>query len=229
MNTYVAMYEEVVNKYRPKYGPYIADHKLKTGMREVSLFGRAGEGVWLSGELLAAALIGKGKFCKVVFTMPSERRNTLTRSFLRFADVPVRFPVAWIHNADDMLVMEEELLRFNSPILDFEMPVVMQRMNPEGFCVVNSPKAPRDIEGDIAGKLVTVDATKISVEYLGNPFFMNIAVVGAYLAAKNVVELNEMEKAIRGFVNPRGHRIFEGEKGDMNIKALRAGYESVRV
>ncbi len=228
MNTYMAMYERVVNKYSAEYGPYFKAYKAKTGMREVTLLGRAGEGVWMTGELLASALIEKGKRCKVIFMMPGERRNTLTRSFLRFADVPVDFPVSWIHSADDIIILEEELLTFNSPVLDVEVPVITTRMDPNGFCVINSPKAPGELGGDIAGKPVTVDATRISVEYLGNPFFMNMAVMGAYLAVRKDILIEEMEAAIRNFINPRGHRPFAGEKGDMNIKALRAGYASVK-
>jgi 2-oxoacid:acceptor oxidoreductase gamma subunit (pyruvate/2-ketoisovalerate family) len=229
MNTYMAMWDRVVGKYSGEYGPYFDAIKEKTGLQEVTLIGRAGEGVWVTGELLAATAIDKGKFSKVIFAMPGERRNSPTRSFLRFADVPIHFPASWIHQADDMLIMEEEMLTFSSPVIDLEVATMTRRMKPGGFCIVNSPRPPEELKGDIAGRPVTVDATKISIEYLNNPFFMNMAMVGAYLAVRKHFSLEDVEKTIRGFVNPRGHKIFEGRKGEMNIKALRVGYESVKV
>jgi Pyruvate/2-oxoacid:ferredoxin oxidoreductase gamma subunit len=57
---------------------------------------------------------------------------------------------------------------------------------------------------------------------------MNMAVIGAYLAFRKTILIEDMETAIRDFTNPRGHRILEGKMGEMNIKALRAGYESAK-
>ncbi len=228
-NTYMAMWDKVVNKYSDHYASYFESYKNKTGMYEVSLIGRAGEGVWSAGELLGAAAIEKGKFGKVIFCMPGERRNSPTRSFIRIADQPENFPVSWIHRADDVLILEEELLHFTSAYLDFDVATVTQRMNPKGFCVVNSPKPPREIDAMVAGTLVTVDATKISLEQLRSPFFMNMGVIGAYLAIRKSFTLEEMETAIKNYTNPRGHKIFAGEIGEKNIQALRAGYKMVRV
>lgn len=226
MNTYMAMWDNLVNKYSEKYAPYFESYRNEKGMTEVTLLGRAGEGVWLAGELLAAAAIEKGKYSKVIFAMPGERRNSPTRSFLRMADKPVHFPASWIYSADDMLILEEDLLTFFSPVLDFEVEILTRRMNPSGYCIVNSPRSPGELGGDIAGKPVTVDATRISLEYLGSPFFMNTAVIGAYLAVRKTILIEDVEAGIRNFTNPRGHRSFEGKAGEMNIKALRAGYES---
>jgi len=228
INTYMAMWDKVVNKYSGEYGTYFESYKAKTRMQEVSLIGRAGEGVWLAGELLAAAAIEKGKYSKVIFTMPGERRNSPTRSFLYIADEPVHFPVSWIHKADDILILEEDLLTFSSPMLDLDVATMTRRMNPHGYCIVNSPKQPIELEGEVAGKLVTVDASRISVEYLGGPFFLNTAVIGAYLAVRKSILIEDIEAAIKNFINPRGHKILDGEKGEMNIKALRAGNESAK-
>ena len=228
MNTYMAMWDKLVKKYSDEYGPYFESYNKEKGVLKVTLLGRAGEGVWLAGELLAAAAIEKGKYSKVIFAMPGERRNSPTRSFLRIADKPIRFPASWIYSADDVLILEEDLLTFSSPVLDFEVATLTRRMNPNGYCVVNSPKEPGELGGDIAGKPVTVDGSRISVEYLGSPFFMNMALIGAYLAVRKTVLIQDIEAAIRSFINPRGHRIFQGEKGEMNIKALRAGYESAQ-
>lgn len=227
-NTYMAMWDKVVNKYSDHYRPYFESYKSKAGMHEVSLIGRAGEGVWSAGELLGAAAIEKGKYGKVIFCMPGERRNSPTRSFIRIADQPVHFPVSWIHQADDVLLLEEDLLNFTSIYLDFDVATVTQRMSPKGFCVVNSPKAPSELVASVSGKLVTVDATKISLEQLKSPFYMNMGVIGAYLAVRKSFSLEEMEKAIRNYTNPRGHKIFAGETGAKNIQALRAGYQGVK-
>jgi len=227
MNTYMAMWDKVVDKYVGEYGPLFNKFDRDKGMKEVTLIGRAGEGVWVTGELLGAAAIEKGKYSKVLFSMPSERRNSPTRSFVRIADKPVTFPVSWIHSADDVILLEEDLLDFYSPVLDFEVEVVTRRMKPNGNCYVNSPKRPSELKAEVTGRLVTLDATKISVKYLGSPFFMNIAMLGAYVAVSKAFSLEDIEQGIRNFINPRGHRIFEKELGDKNIQALRAGYNNV--
>jgi Pyruvate/2-oxoacid:ferredoxin oxidoreductase gamma subunit len=127
-----------------------------------------------------------------------------------------------------VLILEEDLLSFSSPVLDFDVSTLTRRMNPNGYCVVNSPKKPNKLGGDIAGRPVTVDGTKISLEYLKSPFYMNMAVIGAYLAFRKTIDIEDMERAIKEFINPRGHKILEGKMGEMNIKALRAGYESAK-
>lgn len=228
MNTYMAMWDNVVNAYSAQYGPYFQSYKAKTKLKEITLIGRAGEGVWMAGELLGAAAIEKGKYGKVIFTMPGERRNTPTRSFVRFADVPVHFPVSWIHSADDMIILEEELLTLNSPVLDLDISIMTGRMTPDGFCVINSPKSPAKFRRSVPGKPVTVDASAISISCLGSPFFVNIPVIGAYLAVSKELTIEDVETAIRRFINPRGHRIFSDTKAELTIKALRAGYESAR-
>lgn len=228
MNTYMAMWDKVVDTYSGQYGPYFQSYKASTGLKEITMIGRAGEGVWMAGELLGAAAAGKGKHSKVIFTMPGERRNTPTRSFVRFADIPVHFPVSYIHNADDMIILEEELLSMSSSVLDLDVSTMTHRMLPTGFCVINSQKSPAELRGYIAGKPVCVDGSAISNNYLGSPFFVNIPLLGAYLAVSKELKIEDMENAIREFINPRGHRVFDETKSKQSIKALRAGYESVR-
>ncbi|MBI5444303.1 MAG: 2-oxoacid:acceptor oxidoreductase family protein [Deltaproteobacteria bacterium] len=229
MNAYMDMWDRVVAKYSGEYGPCFADYKAKTGLRETILLGRAGEGVWLAGELLAAAAIEQGKESKVIFSMPGERRNSPTRSFLRVADTPIHFPASWIHNADDVLILEEELATLSSAVLDLDIPTIIRRMNPDGFCIVNSAKGPGQLQGGIPGRTVTVDATRISVELFGSPFFVNLAVIGAYLAAAKVFSLEQLESAIANFTNPRGHKVLSGKQGERNVAALRAGYGAARI
>jgi 2-oxoacid:acceptor oxidoreductase gamma subunit (pyruvate/2-ketoisovalerate family) len=224
----MAMWDKVVGAHSGQYGLYFQNYKTKTGLREITMIGRAGEGVWMAGELLGAAASVRGKYTKVIFTMPGERRNTPTRSFVRFSDSPVNFPVSYIHSADDMIILEEELLTLSSPVLDLDVSTMTKRMEPGGFCVVNSQKSPAELERYVSGKPVCVDGSAISNEYLGSPFFVNIPVIGAYLSVSKDLKIEDMESAIKEFINPRGHRVFDQAKSKQSIKALRAGYESVR-
>jgi 2-oxoacid:acceptor oxidoreductase gamma subunit (pyruvate/2-ketoisovalerate family) len=227
-NPYMAMYDRVVNRYSGEYDSHFKSYKAKTKLSEVILIGRGGEGIWLSGEVLAATAIESGKYSKVIFRMPGERRSTPTFSYLRVADEAISFPTSFIYSADDILLFEEDMFTYTSVIFDMDIPTVACRMNPEGLCVVNSAKSPSELSGDLAGKLVTVDGTRISEQYLGTPFYMNFPVIGAYLAAKKSKLMKQMETTIKNFRNPRGHKLFEGKLGDLNIKALRAGYESAK-
>lgn len=229
MTKYTEMWDIIENKYRDEYGPLMEEYKKGVNLREVALIGRAGYGIWQAGELLCGALIASGKFAKSIFLMPGERRNTPTRSFIRFADVSVNLPNSHIYKPDDMIIAESTFLNFQSVVLDVDIVSLLSKMDSTGVCVLNSSKPPDQVNASLKAKLVTVDASQIALEILGDAFLGNTALLGAYIAATKILPLESFEKAIMEFKDPRGRRIYSGEKGELNVKAARAGYESVRM
>lgn len=229
MTKYTDMWDIIENKYRDEYGPLMEEYKKSVNLREVALIGRAGYGIWQGGEILCSALIASGKFAKSIFIMPGERRNTPTRSFVRFADAPVILPNSHIYKPDDMIIAESTFLDFRSPVLDVDIASLVSKMDATGVCVLNSSKLPDQVKASLTAKLVTVDASQIALEILGNAFLGNTALIGAYIAATKILPLESAEKAIMEFTDPRGRRVFSGKRGELNVKAVRAGYESVRM
>ena len=129
------MWDIVENKYKHEYGPLIEEYKNSVNLREVILLGRGGYGMWVAGELLSAALISSGKFAKSIFVMSMDRRNSPTRSFVRFADAPVTFPSSHVYQPDDMVIADSSLLGFQSAVFDIDIPQWLGKLDANGICV----------------------------------------------------------------------------------------------
>lgn len=232
MTTYTQMWDVIENKYKDKYGPYVDNVKDDLKLFELALVGRGGYGIWQGGELLVSALISSGKYGKSIFIMPGERRNSPTRSFVRYSDVPVSFPPCYIYKPDHLIVTEPGFLTFRSIVFDIDMTEQVLKMDENGLIIVNSSKSPQELYENadikIKAKIATVDAAKIAEEILGNPFLTNTALMGAYIALTGVIPFENFAKAITNFKDPRGRNIYSGDKGKSNVKAAEAGYNLVK-
>lgn len=229
MTKYTEMWDVIENKYKDKYATTFENYKNSVSMRELALIGRAGYGLWQGGELLSGALISIGKFAKVVFLMPGERQNSPTRSFIRYADSPISFPTSDIYKPDHLILAEADMLNFRSVAFDIDIPQLTAKMDERGLIIVNSSKHPSELQGLLKARVATVDAARIALELLKSPFHINTAMIGAYLALTNVMSMESFEHSIKTYRDPRGRMVYAGAKGDINIKAAWAGYESIRV
>lgn len=231
MTKYTDMWDIIEDRYKDEYGPSIEEYKQSVNMRELVMIGRAGYGMWQGGELLCRALMSAGKSGKVIFVMPGERQNSPTRSFVRYADVPVTFPGSHIYKPDHMIISDIDLLEFQSLVFDIDTTAFTRRMDEKGLVILDSPMSPDQIKTKtpLKPKLVTVDATQIALDILEAVFHRNTALIGAYLAVTKVMPLESFEKAILEYKDPRGRLVYSGKKGELNIKAARAGYESVKM
>jgi len=90
-------------------------------------------------------------------------------------------------------------------------------MKDGGKLVINSPK-------DLGLKHETtyIDATAIALELLKTPI-TNTVMLGAFAAATGLISLDSLGKGIRLILSR-----FSKEKLDLNIKAIKAGYEEVK-
>ena len=228
MTKYTEMWERVEGKHKPTYGKYFEEYKKSVNMREVIFLGRGGEGMWMAGELLCSALINMGKYAKVIFMMTGERRGALTRSYIRYADAPTDFPAAYIYKPDELVIGDYSVRNLVSLITDVDVPAMIRRMEPDSLCIINSSKPPQALDLAFAGRLAAVDATNIALKVLGNEFFVNMALVGAYAAATGVMELSFLQQCMKEYRNPRGRKPFSGKAGEVNLEAARLGFEGLR-
>lgn len=229
MTKYTEMWDIIENKYKDKYAVTFESYKKSVNMRELALIGRAGYGLWQGGELLSGALISTGKFAKVVFLMPGERQNSPTRSFIRYADSSISFPASDIYKPDHLILAEADMLNFKSVAFDIDIPQLTGKMDENGLIIVNSSKHPSELQGSLRAKVATIDAAKIAIELLKNPFHINTTMIGAYIKLTNVMTMDSFEQSVRAYKDPRGRMVYAGEKGEINIRAAWAGYESVKV
>lgn len=228
MGFYFDMYVNLEKKYE-EYAPIIKNYKTEAGVKEVAIFGRSGQGIWTTGELLCAMMIKKGKHAKTQFHMGGERQLGLGRQYVRYSDKPVIFPVSFLYSADIVLILDLAIANLDSFITGFSVPTFLQRLGKDATCIVNSSNKPKDLQLDTPARIATVDATTIAIEVFNNSLRVNTAGIGALIALTHVVEMGELESMFVDFQNPRGLEIFKGTLGEKNIKAAQMGYELFKI
>ena len=190
-------------------------------LTEIRWHGRGGQGGVTSAEVIAQGAISEGKYGQAFPSFGPERRGAPVQAFNRVDSArPIRVR-AEITEPDVVAVLDPGLMAFIN---------VAAGLKEGGVAIINTRKTVAEIakEFNIKGRVATVNATKISVDYLGSPFLVNVAMIGAYLSVRKGFRIEEVEEAIKNFINPRGHRIFDGKRGEMNFKALREGHKTAK-
>ena len=182
-------------------------------MIEVRFHGRGGQGAVVAAELLAQAAFLDGRIPQSFPFFGVERRGAPVTSYARLDRGPIGVRAS-ITSPDLVVVLEPGLLR-TQPVTD--------GLKPGGLLLVNSPRSPAEIPLSVAGRVATVDATRIALaRKLGSPTLpiVNTAVLGALARASGIVSIASVERAIEQFVPAR---IAE------NRLAALDGYASVQV
>jgi pyruvate ferredoxin oxidoreductase gamma subunit len=130
-------------------------------------------------------------------------------SFCRIDDkeIRVREPIA---EPDALIVQDPTLLH---------QVAVFEGLTPDGYVLINTRKSFAELglaELELPGRRMTVPATDLAREHLGRPL-PNAVLLGAFAAVTGVVEIDEVEAAIRDK--------FSGKAADGNVAAARAAYE----
>lgn len=174
-------------------------------MIEITFHGRGGQGAVTAARLLAEAAFLEGKLCQAFPTFGAERRGAPVCAFTRISDVPIRAR-SQVYSPDHVVVLDSSLLGVVN---------VCEGVKGDGWVVVNS-KRPISLP---AGRVATVDATKIAVETIGRPI-VNTAMLGAFARVTGLVSLDSLVRVVE--------RHFSGRGAVGNINALRTAYEEVR-
>lgn len=171
--------------------------------REVRISGFGGQGVILAGYILGkAASLFDGKEATLIQSYGPEARGGAASAEVVLDDEPIAYP--HIEEADCLIVMSEEAYRTYG-----------KSLRPGGTMIVDEDLV--DLEQGV--QAVQVPATRLAEE-LGQRIVANIVMLGALVAATEVVSKQAMVEAVRTSVPPR--------TVDLNLKALEKGYEYVR-
>jgi len=231
MSFYTEMWDKLEKKYE-EFSPYVEEYKKEANMKEAIFLGRGGQGVWTMGELFGALMVEIGKYTKVIFIMTGERRAAITRSFVRYSDKPISFPNSYIYMPDDVVVNESSLLNLRSIISDYDVPALLGKLRENNFLIINTTKSPKELGlNNCRARIVTIDATSIALKtgLFERDLHTNTTMLGTYLAVRKLVEIDQLERVIPTYHNPRSHEIFKGLVGGKNIEAARLGYENFKV
>ena len=187
------------------------------GRIEIRWHGRGGQGAKTAALLLADVAFKIGKQVQGFPEYGPERMGAPITAYNRISDEVIRVH-SNIYNPDYVVVVDETLLH----TVD-----VTRGLNPAGAIIVNTDKTPEEIAPQVApynGKIVTVNARKISEEALGK-YFPNSPMLAAVVAVTGImprdVFLNEMRASYQ-------HKFAKKpEVIDGNMKALEMTFDAV--
>jgi len=177
-------------------------------MMEIRIHGRGGQGSVTAAEILAQAAFKDGKYSQAFPAFGVERRGAPVQAFTRIADHKIRTR-AQIYEPDIIIVQDSTLL---------EVVNVFAGLKPNGVAIINTAKAPGELEIAHTATVRTIDATKVAMDILGRPI-TNTTMIGAFSGATNAVSIESIVKVIR--------ERFSGKLADNNERAVREAYKQV--
>jgi 2-oxoacid:acceptor oxidoreductase gamma subunit (pyruvate/2-ketoisovalerate family)/2-oxoacid:acceptor oxidoreductase delta subunit (pyruvate/2-ketoisovalerate family) len=175
---------------------------------EIRFHGRGGQGAVTGVRILASAVHLGGKYAQAIPQYGTERRGAPVVAFCRIDDEYIKARDL-VHEPDIIVVLDPTLSRSVDVASGLKMG---------GLAIVNSAGSYRDAGLSGNFKVATVDATSIALETLGRPI-TNTAILGAFAKATGLVDMENLEEAVREEFPPR---IVES-----NVLAMRKAYEGV--
>ena len=162
-------------------------------MIEIRFHGRGGQGAVIASELLAQAAFLEGKHPQSFPFFGVERRGAPVTAYTRIDDAPIQIRTS-ITAPDIVVVLDAGLMRTIN---------VIAGLKPEGLLLVNTEKAPDQLETPFKGRLATIDATAIALAHgLGSKAtpITTPAVLGALARVSGIVSLDSACRAVERFV-----------------------------
>jgi len=154
---------------------------------ELRFHGRGGQGVATAAELFARAAAYDGWFVQSTPFFGAERRGALVVAYARASDsrIWLREPV---YSPDILVVFDQRALSEEG---------VLSGLKDGCKILVNSNRPPEEIKANINKNVnvFTVDATGISVKYLGKPV-VNTTLLGGLASISSLISLHSIRRAI---------------------------------
>ena len=187
-------------------------------MTEIRWHGRGGQDAKTACLLLADAAFASGKYVQGFPEYGPERMGAPITAYNRISDAPCTVH-SNIYKPNYVVVVDETLLR----AVD-----VTAGLDPQGAIVINSPRAPEELRPLLrgySGKVCTLDARRISEQYLGR-YFPNTPMLAAIVKVSGVLEpdrfIADMEASFRHKFASKP-QVIEG-----NMKCLTESMKEVR-
>ncbi len=177
-------------------------------MKEITFYGRGGQGAVVASEILAEAYFREGYQVQSFPSFGVERRGAPVTAFLRI-DREFIYLRSMIYKADMGIVLAPDVV--NSPTF-------IPSLKNNAVILVNSNEKLKELSEH---KALFVDATGIAVEHglgSGAQPLVNTALLGAFAKISGDLSLDNMLKAIEELVP---------QKTEQNIQAARKAYELV--
>jgi len=189
--------------------------RLKRDPIGIRWHARGGQGAVTSSKILAEAARLEGNYFLGMPDYGAERAGAAMRSFTKVSSKPLR-DLSEIAEPDAVVVLDATL---------FDEVDVVAGLKKDGALVVNTTESPGDIRARLGfkGKILTVDATSISIENLGRNI-PNMAMLGALAQAVEVVNKENLVKMIRESLGGK----FKQAIVEANVRAFEKAYQTAQ-
>lgn len=182
---------------------------------EIRIHGRGGQGGKTAAQFIAESGMDEGKYVQAFPEYGPERTGAPVTAYARISDEKIRLYQP-VQHPDIVLVIDPTLLCATD---------VTEGMTKDSVLIVNTPKPPQELKKELGveGRVITVDATKISIEATGanKP---NIPVLGAMTKATDAVKIESIENKIKQkFLKKLGE-----EKTNATINAIRRSRDEAK-
>ncbi len=173
---------------------------------EIRLSGTGGQGLGLGGKMLAAALSSDGLYVAQSQSYEPTSRGGMSRSDLVVTPETADYPLAT--GLDYLLILDTRAMSISEGMI-----------NDDAIVLVDEELVPDPPEGNFKVHALPLSKTAIS---LGNLRVTNVVSLGALIALGDgdICSLETMEAAIK--------RVTPAKYAQMNLDAVRAGFELVR-
>ena len=184
---------------------------------EIRWHGRGGQGAKTAALLLADVAFKTGKYVQGFPEYGPERMGAPITAYNRISESPITIH-SNIYDPDFVAVVDDSLL---------EAIDVTHGLKTQGAIVVNTQRSKEEIVAKLhgyEGKVVTLDARKISVEALGR-YYPNSPMLAAMVAVSGVMEKETFLKEMKASFEHKFAKKPEVIEG--NMKALELTFAAI--
>lgn len=186
-------------------------HKMTVdnSYEEIIIAGFGGQGIMLTGKLLAQTAMEAGKEVTYMPSYGAEVRGGTANCMVVIAEKKIACPV--VAKPDSLIVLNKASLNKFGP-----------RLKNNGLLIMNSSLIDIEPQLDDSIEIITVPADELAIE-LGSPKSANMVALGAYLQKRGQFTADAASQALPEVLARRYHKTLP-----VNTKALRRGAEFVK-
>lgn len=175
---------------------------------EITIAGFGGQGILLTGKLLAQTGLAAGKEVTYMPSYGAEVRGGTANCMVIVSDEPIACPI--VTAPQSLIVMSKASLTKFGP-----------RLKPGGLLLFNRSQIDDEPQVDPSIEVVSVPADEVAVE-LGSLKSANMVMLGAYLQKRGFFTPQDAAEALPDVLAKRYHKMIP-----VNAEALRRGAEFV--
>ncbi len=175
---------------------------------EITIAGFGGQGILLTGKLLAQTGMAGGKEVTYMPSYGAEVRGGTANCMVVISDEPIACPI--VSKPKSLIVMSKASLTKFGP-----------RLKPGGLLLLNSSQIDTEPQVDTSVEVIAIPADEVAAE-LGSPKSANMVMLGAYLQKSGTFTVEDASKSLSNVLAKRYHKMIP-----VNAEALNRGAEFI--